>query len=294
MLPSVSVTPPMDIETNLTENYASQPMHLQENYLKPGMEDQLPFGASSSQGFLQDFHHIDNQFHVNGSSSNPIFGVQTPNFDPFDHNVTCESAPPDFEVYECKPFVSGNAHLMDNVQYVGYSMNLPQLNQLDMMVSSQSYMPFNPLETKPLNFVVPDEVSCISPPNYYKRVGLNKNVRESPSTRRTFKARKKSNTVKGQWAADEDRCIILWNTYFPLNLLFLMAIYIILLHQFYFFTYWNFAYLGEKSHLSAWTASINRLLIQLVEQYGVRKWSHISQALPGRIRKQCREQWPRH
>ncbi|TKY55213.1 Transcription factor MYB98 [Spatholobus suberectus] len=241
MLPSVSVTPPMDIETNLTENYASQTMHLQENYLKPSMEDQLPFGAPSSQGFLQDFHHIDNHFHVNGSSSNPIFGVQTPNFDPFDHNVTCESAPPDFEVYECKPFVSGNAHLMDNFQYVGYSMNLPRTNQLDMMVSSQSYMPFNPLETKPLNFVVPDEVSCISPPNYYKRIGLNKNIRESPSTRRTFKARKKSNIVKGQWAADEDR-----------------------------------------------------LLIQLVEQYGVRKWSHISQALPGRIGKQCRERWHNH
>ncbi|XP_068461693.1 transcription factor MYB98-like [Phaseolus vulgaris] len=235
----------MDIEANLTENYASQPMHVQENCLKPSMGDELPFGAPSSQGFLQDYHHID-QFPVNnGSSSNPIFGVHTPNFDPFDHNVNCESAPPDFEVFECKPIAESNgsahAHLMHNFQYVGYSLNLPRTNQMDMVVANQRYLPFNALETKPLNFVVPDEVSCISPPNYYKRVGLNKNLRESPTTRRTFKARKKSNIVKGQWTSDEDR-----------------------------------------------------LLIQLVDQYGVRKWSHIAQALPGRIGKQCRERWHNH
>lgn len=300
---SVSVTPLMDnIETNLTENYASEskPMHLQENYLKPSMEDQLPFGTPSTQGFLQDSHHIDHlQFHVNGSSSsNPIFGVQTPNFDPFDHNVTCESAPPDFEAYECKLFAesngSGHAHLMDNFQYVGYSLNLPRTNQLDLMVANQSYVPFNALETKPLNFVVPDEVSCISPPNYYKRVGLNKNLRESPSTRITFKARKKSNIVKGQWTSDEDRCIILWNIYFPLNILFLMAIYIALLHHFSFHIM-EFCIFGlNKTHIFALTASFNRLLIQLVEQFGVRKWSHIAQALPGRIGKQCRERWHNH
>lgn len=39
---------------------------------------------------------------------------------------------------------------------------------------------------------------------------------------------------------------------------------------------------------------LNRVLIQLVEQYGVRKWSHIAQMLPGRIGKQCRERWHNH
>ncbi|XP_027368853.1 transcription factor MYB98-like [Abrus precatorius] len=245
MFPLGSVTPSlMDIETNLNENYASQPMHLQENYLRSRMKDDIPFGDPSSQCFLQDFPRID-QFNVNDYSSNPVFGIQTSNFDPFDHNVTCESAPADFEVYECKPFpesnCNGHAHLTDNFQYEGYSLNLPRRNQLDMMVGNQSYVPFNPLETKPLNIVVPDEVSYISPPNYYKRVGLNKTNRETPTTRRTFKVRKKSNIVKGQWTADEDR-----------------------------------------------------LLIQLVEQYGVRKWSHIAQTLPGRIGKQCRERWHNH
>lgn len=37
-----------------------------------------------------------------------------------------------------------------------------------------------------------------------------------------------------------------------------------------------------------------RHLIQLVKQYGVRKWSYIAQMLPGRIGKQCRERWHNH
>lgn len=217
MLPSVSVTTPsvMVLETHiLRENHVSQsqPIHLRENYLKPSrnMKDRelIPFeGPSSHRNFLQDFHHID-QFHVNGSSSsNPVFGVQsTPNFD----NATCECAPPtEFEDYEGNPNFAenNNAHLIDSFQYDNaYSLNLPRRNQLDMMVVNQSY----PTETnKSLNYVVPDEVSCITPSNYYRRVGLNKNNRESPTSRRTFKGRKKSNIVKGQWTVDEDRCIIL-------------------------------------------------------------------------------------
>ncbi|KAK6920698.1 SANT/Myb domain [Dillenia turbinata] len=43
-----------------------------------------------------------------------------------------------------------------------------------------------------------------------------------------------------------------------------------------------------------WTVEEDRLLIQLVEQYGVRKWSVIAQTLHGRIGKQCRERWHNH
>ncbi|XP_039013964.1 transcription factor MYB98-like [Hibiscus syriacus] len=43
-----------------------------------------------------------------------------------------------------------------------------------------------------------------------------------------------------------------------------------------------------------WTMEEDRLLIQLVEQYGVRKWSHIAHMLPRRIGKQCRERWHNH
>ncbi|XP_057460140.1 transcription factor MYB98-like [Actinidia eriantha] len=43
-----------------------------------------------------------------------------------------------------------------------------------------------------------------------------------------------------------------------------------------------------------WTIEEDRLLIHLVEKYGVRKWSHIAQMLKGRIGKQCRERWHNH
>lgn len=37
-----------------------------------------------------------------------------------------------------------------------------------------------------------------------------------------------------------------------------------------------------------------RLLVELVEKFGERKWSSIAQLLPGRIGKQCRERWLNH
>ncbi|KAK6137773.1 hypothetical protein DH2020_028483 [Rehmannia glutinosa] len=54
---------------------------------------------------------------------------------------------------------------------------------------------------------------------------------------------------------------------------------------------------GQKKSKSAkgqWTIEEDRLLIHLVEKYGVRKWSNIAQMLKGRIGKQCRERWHNH
>ncbi|KAK4781910.1 hypothetical protein SAY86_016012 [Trapa natans] len=43
-----------------------------------------------------------------------------------------------------------------------------------------------------------------------------------------------------------------------------------------------------------WTNEEDRLLVRLVDQFGVKKWSQIAQNLPGRIGKQCRERWHNH
>ncbi|KAG9453942.1 hypothetical protein H6P81_006846 [Aristolochia fimbriata] len=43
-----------------------------------------------------------------------------------------------------------------------------------------------------------------------------------------------------------------------------------------------------------WTAEEDSLLLKLVKQHGVRKWSVIAQHLVGRIGKQCRERWHNH
>nr|AGN52041.1 MYB-related transcription factor [Salvia miltiorrhiza]AGN52151.1 MYB-related transcription factor [Salvia miltiorrhiza] len=50
----------------------------------------------------------------------------------------------------------------------------------------------------------------------------------------------------------------------------------------------------SKSAKGQWTAEEDRLLIHLVEKYGLRKWSNIAQMLKGRIGKQCRERWHNH
>ncbi|KAI3995078.1 hypothetical protein MKX01_036957 [Papaver californicum] len=43
-----------------------------------------------------------------------------------------------------------------------------------------------------------------------------------------------------------------------------------------------------------WTDEEDRLLVDLVKQYGERKWAQIAQKLLGRAGKQCRERWHHH
>jgi len=43
-----------------------------------------------------------------------------------------------------------------------------------------------------------------------------------------------------------------------------------------------------------WTKEEDELIVELVRKYGSKKWSVISQSLPGRIGKQCRERWHNH
>ncbi|XP_060196430.1 transcription factor MYB98-like [Lycium barbarum] len=50
----------------------------------------------------------------------------------------------------------------------------------------------------------------------------------------------------------------------------------------------------SKSAKGQWTIEEDRLLIHLVEKFGIRKWSQIAQMLKGRIGKQCRERWHNH
>lgn len=40
-----------------------------------------------------------------------------------------------------------------------------------------------------------------------------------------------------------------------------------------------------------WTKEEDELVIELVQQYGAKNWSHIAEHLKGRIGKQCRERW---
>ncbi|KAG4926908.1 hypothetical protein JHK85_053394 [Glycine max] len=43
-----------------------------------------------------------------------------------------------------------------------------------------------------------------------------------------------------------------------------------------------------------WSAEEDRVLVQLVKRFGLKKWSHIARLLNGRVGKQCRERWHNH
>ncbi|KAK4603632.1 hypothetical protein RGQ29_012228 [Quercus rubra] len=43
-----------------------------------------------------------------------------------------------------------------------------------------------------------------------------------------------------------------------------------------------------------WTPQEDRLLVQLVDRFGIKKWSQIARIITGRVGKQCRERWHNH
>ncbi|CAG7887000.1 unnamed protein product [Brassica rapa] len=237
-------------------------------------EEDFPFEVvdqSKPTSFLQDFHHLDhdNQFdhhhhhhhhhqYHGSTSSNPLFGIQTTsscaNNNPYQH---CSYQENMVDFYETKPqvmnhhfqaaenpYFTRNHHQEINLVDDHDHMNLEQNN---MMMIPFDYPPTETIN-KPMNFVMPDEVSCVSADNNsYRAMSFNKTKPfltrklSSSSSSSSWKGKKKTTLVKGQWTAEEDR-----------------------------------------------------ILIQLVEKYGLRKWSHIAQVLPGRIGKQCRERWHNH
>ncbi|CAF2069707.1 hypothetical protein HID58_041095 [Brassica napus] len=237
-------------------------------------EEDFPFEVvdqSKPTSFLQDFHHLDhdNQFdhhhhhqYHGSTSSNPLFGIQTTsscaNNAPYQHCSSYQENMVDF--YETKPqlmnhhfqaaenpYLTRNHHQEINLVDDNDHMNLEQNNMMMMRMIPFDYPPTETIN-KPMNFVMPDEVSCVSADNNsYRAMSFNKTKPfltrklSSSSSSSSWKGKKKTTLVKGQWTAEEDR-----------------------------------------------------ILIQLVEKYGLRKWSHIAQVLPGRIGKQCRERWHNH
>ncbi|KAF8399678.1 hypothetical protein HHK36_015549 [Tetracentron sinense] len=188
----------MEFDSGFKEDLAFQPTFCSENDLKPELGDGFSFEACSSKEMFQDFHNFD-QFPVDGSSLNSKFGVPTPCFDPFE--VFGNGCSTDFNIFESKPLAEDGGN--GAMQGLRGFLNYPQRPLVEAMEQDPRHPPLNFQEFELANFVIPDEISCITADNgYYREVGLNK---KSMTMRRTGKGHKKSNLVKGQWTIEEDR-----------------------------------------------------------------------------------------
>ncbi|CAF1710696.1 hypothetical protein Bca4012_007317 [Brassica carinata] len=234
-------------------------------------EEDFPFEVvdqSKPTSFLQDFHHLDHdhQFdhhyhhHHGSTSSNPLLGAPRTlsciNKVPLQHCSYQENL---VDFYESKPHLMNHHFQASDNQYFTRDHHqeirlVDEHNPVDLEQNNMMMMRMLPFEypptaiIKPTNFMMPDEVSCVSADNNcYKAMSFNKTKPfltrnlSSSSSSSSWKGKNNTTLVKGQWTAEEDR-----------------------------------------------------ILVQLVEKYGLRKWSHIAQVLPGRIGKQCRERWHNH
>lgn len=204
-------------------------------------EEDFPFEVvdqSKPTSFLQDFHHLDHdhQFdhhhHHGSTSSNPLLGYQTTssciNNSPFEH---CSYQENIVDFYESKPHLTnhhfqavGNPYftrnhhhqeinLVDEHDDDDHHMDLDQNNMMMMKMIPFDYPPSE--ITKPMNFVMPDEVPCVSADNdCYRAMSFNKTKPfltrklSSSSSSSSWKGKKKSTLVKGQWTSEEDRFVI--------------------------------------------------------------------------------------
>ncbi|CAN1196937.1 Transcription factor MYB98 [Linum perenne] len=238
-------------------------------------EDEFPFDPpplpplSSSEGaFFQDFHSLEreeekDQFNgKNGSSSNQVFGVHIgSNFDSFDaFPYGSSSSNMDCFEYECKPFanINGDLNFHNNNNYYQRNQHHFHHHGIEMMGSSNNQMLSLQAEIKPMmNFAAPDELSsCVN------AGGIDHNNPREYYLKSNTHLMNKSNMSSGLSHVAAKKT---WKG-------------------------------RKKNNLvkGQWTIDEDRMLVQLVEQYGIRKWSHIAQMLPGRIGKQCRERWHNH
>ncbi|KAL6567311.1 hypothetical protein OROGR_000979 [Orobanche gracilis] len=215
-------------------------------------DDDFCIDLSLSKSYLQDFHNLD-QF-----SFNQDIGIHAGSFDPI-NNLFPHVSAMDVGLYEHVSAVDVGLYKNNSIraaamQDLGSGGFLNFSDRKDSLVDIETALMYHDM-MKPLNFLVPDESSCVTADNLgcLKRNGSKRgkiiirgnnssNDREAKSTRKCVGGQKKKyRSAKGQWTIDEDR-----------------------------------------------------LLTHLVEKYGERKWSNIAQMLKGRIGKQCRERWHNH
>ncbi|PIN21529.1 Transcription factor, Myb superfamily [Handroanthus impetiginosus] len=244
----------MESETklNIDQNAHPRPIGLSNNNMK--------FEILDDDFCIDNFQHLDDHFPLPAPSSY-INGIELNGYDPFDPFGYGLSS--DFDLCEFKPnYYDGNG--LDNVQSFqrGGLLNFPNNNDVLMDPIATCH------DSKPLNFVVPDEGSCVTANNKFFGCHKNDNMKRNKNiihnnSRSSSSNSRSSSTNNNSELATTNKTLAREQK-------------------------------KSKSAKGQWTIEEDRLLIHLVEKHGLRKWSQIAQMLKGRIGKQCRERWHNH
>ncbi|KAA8530221.1 hypothetical protein F0562_004930 [Nyssa sinensis] len=252
----------MESNTGFKQNPAFlHPNIFLESSFKSRLGNEFSIESSSSKGSSQSFPNFD-RFTIASSSSNPFFTVPTPFYDPFDpfqasfaNGYLKDST---FHPSSASA-VGGGIGFMHGSQSKGF-LNSPPKISVQAMDRDKIYHPFNFPEFLPANGILSyHEVSCVTAENECCKKA-DQRRKTSSQTRNRNKGNKDSDKVKGQWTPEEDRYVCVCVC---------VCVYIYI-----------YIYIG--------------LLVLLVKQHGVRKWSYIAQMLDRRVGKQCRERWHNH
>ncbi|KAG8388584.1 hypothetical protein BUALT_Bualt02G0140700 [Buddleja alternifolia] len=207
---------------------------------------------------------LDDEFCIDNLNSSPESYFQD-FFDQFP--ITASPFNPDLTIQAnghdpFDPFCHGSSSDFGFYEFIPYEQKVMQNPQGGGFLNFSSYNdPFMEIETtleyhdpNPLRFFVPDETSCVTAGNIGSHKG--KNTKRSKNDIQNNKSNENKNVLIKKSCRKGRRT--------------------------------------PRSAKGQWTIEEDRVLINLVEKYGVRKWANIAQMLKGRIGKQCRERWHNH
>lgn len=153
----------------------------------------------SSKGYLK----LD-QLPLAASSFNLDTGIHDNIFNPFYHSSSM-----DLGLYEIEPNGENGSMSAAMQEFQGGEFfNFSQ--RKDSLLETETALNYH--DSKALCIVFPDETSCVTGDNLscLKEMGSKRNKnsrkeRESVSTKKCGRGKKKSKSAKGQWTAEEDR-----------------------------------------------------------------------------------------